>query len=76
MGVGGQDTPCQFCCRVRDSVPIFSRLIKPQGRSGVRKIPLVPGFEPWTDQHVASSYTRYSADPYKIVCLYPPPPKY
>ena len=45
----------------KDLLPIYSRLGGPHGRSGwVRKISPLPGFDPWTVQHVASRYTCYA----------------
>jgi hypothetical protein len=44
--------------RERDPVPLYRRLSGPHGRSGrVRKISLLPGFDPRTVQPVSSRYT-------------------
>jgi len=44
--------------------PLYRRLDGPQGQSGqVQKILPSPGFNPWTIQPVASSYTDYATRP-------------
>ena len=59
MGVGGQrDAPDRFKPSGKTRYLSYRRLGGPQGVSGqVRKISPLPGFDPWTVQAVASSYS-------------------
>jgi hypothetical protein len=54
-------TPRQLYHPVKTRYPLYSRLGRPQGRSGrVRKISLLPGIDLWTVQPVASRYTDWA----------------
>ena len=62
MGVGGQrQAPAALLPR-KTRYRLYRRLNEPQGRSGqVRKIsPPPPGFDPRTDEPVASRYTDWA----------------
>ena len=49
--------------------PLYRRLGGPQGRSGrVRKISLLPGFDPRTVQPVASRYTDWAISAHDTIC--------
>ena len=57
-GVGGQRHAPAALPPGKTRYPLYRRLGGPQGRSGrVRKISPPPGFDPRTDQPVASRYT-------------------
>ena len=61
MGVGGQRQAPTDLLPGNTRYPLYRRLGGPQGRSGrVRKILPPPGFDPWTVQPVASSYTDWA----------------
>jgi hypothetical protein len=61
MGWMDYTTSWSLSPRERDPVPLYRRLVRPQGRSGrVRKISPPPEFDPRTVQPVASSYTDWA----------------
>ena len=58
MGVGGQRHAPAALLPGKTQYPLYRRLGGPQGRSvWVQKISPPPGFDPRTDQPVASRYT-------------------
>jgi len=61
MGVGGQHHASAAIPSGKDLVPVAQVAGWSQGHSGlVRKISPPPGFDPWTVQHIVSSYTDYT----------------
>ena len=60
MSVGGQHHAPAALPPGKTRYPLYRRLGGPHGRSGrVRKISSLPGFDPRTDQPVASRYTDW-----------------
>jgi hypothetical protein len=61
MGVGGQRHVPAALPPGKTKYPLYKRLGGPKGRPGrVRKIPLLPAFDPRTVQPVASRYTDWA----------------
>ena len=61
MGVGGQRNAPTALPPGKTWYTLYRRPGAPQGRSGrVRKISSPPGFDSWTVQPVASSYTDWA----------------
>ena len=61
MGVGGQHHAPAALPPRKTRYPLYRRLGRPQGRSGLgRKISPPPGFDPRTVQPVASRYTDWA----------------
>jgi hypothetical protein len=61
MGVGGQRHAPAALPPGMTRYPLYRRLARPQGRSGlILKISPPPGFDPRTVQLVASRYTDYA----------------
>ena len=61
MGLGGQRHAQAALPLGMTRYPLYRRLGRPQGRSGVvRKISPPPGFDPRTNQLVDSRYTDYA----------------
>ena len=69
-GVGGQrHGPADLPPR-KTWYPLYRRLGGPQGRSGrVRKISLLPGFDPRNVQPVASRYTDCAIPTHIFMCI-------
>ena len=63
-GEGSASRPGRSLPPGKTRYQLYRRLCGPQGQSGqARKISPPPGFDPWTDQPVASRYTDWATRP-------------